>query len=146
MLGNGIAKHKRKEKKMLTEIKEDTELLLFGSVMVAVKRDPNGGVSIVAHRSPDAELRVRVAKEPYQCTLHLADGSEVMVDLGDDEDWGDIQDCVPGDCEDWEGALGWGNDEDGHIKIESVTDGDGNEIPLDEFRRDVDDFVIFYSA
>lgn len=60
---------------------------------------------------------------PYHCyTLSLANGKTVSIDVGCEEDWGDIQRCLPWDCEDCEKAVGWGNDSDGHIKIIGVTD------------------------
>ena len=61
---------------------------------------------------------------PYHCyCLTLADGTEVTMDVGYEEDWGNVQQCLPGDCEDWEDSVGWGNDLDGHIKIVGVIDG-----------------------
>lgn len=42
------------------------------------------------------------------------------MDIGYEDDWGNVQCCLPGDCEDWKTAVGWGNDVDGHTKIVSV--------------------------
>lgn len=49
--------------------------------------------------------------------MWLENGNEIRVDIGNEDDWGNIQECVPGDCKDWENSIGWGNDADGHIKI-----------------------------
>ena len=58
---------------------------------------------------------------PYEkFTLWLDNGNEILVDIGSEDDWGNIQECAPGDCEDWENSIGWGNDEDGHLKIVNV--------------------------
>lgn len=60
---------------------------------------------------------------PYHCyTLLLANGEEVRMDVGYEEDWGDVQECLPDDCDDWIDSVGWGNDEDGHVKIVGVVD------------------------
>ena len=90
--------------------------------------------------------KFRLAKEPYECTLHLADGTSVDVDLACEEDWGDIQGCLPDDCDDWQDSLGWGNDCDGHIKIVKVVGKDDKEIPMDEFRQDVADFIVYFES
>ena len=58
---------------------------------------------------------------PYErVSLLLEDGTQVLADLGDKDDWCDIQECMPGDCEDWENSIGWGNDVKGHRKIIDV--------------------------
>lgn len=57
--------------------------------------------------------------------LVFADGGTLMVDIADEDDWGNIQECGPDDlyCEDdWEEAVGYGNDCDGHRKIAVVRD------------------------
>ena len=60
---------------------------------------------------------------PYRrCVLRLADGRVVTMDVGCEEDWGNVQPCLPDDCPDWETAVGWGNDADGHVQIVSVVD------------------------
>ena len=60
---------------------------------------------------------------PYHCyTLSLQDGRKILIDVGCEEDWGDVQGCLPYECEDCENAVGWGNDSDGHIKIVGVVD------------------------
>lgn len=58
----------------------------------------------------------------HRYTLSLANGKEVSMDVYYEEDWGHVQQCVPGDCEDFIDSVGWGNDSDGHIKIIGVTD------------------------
>ena len=36
---------------------------------------------------------------PYHCyVLTLADGTQVTMDVGYEEDWGKVQQCTPGDC------------------------------------------------
>ena len=65
---------------------------------------------------------------PYHSyTLRLANGAEVGMDVGYEEDWGNVQQCVPTDCDDWIGSVGWGNDEDGHLKIIGVADDETGE-------------------
>ena len=60
---------------------------------------------------------------PYhRYLLRLANGETIEADIGYEEDWGNIQPCVPDDCEDWETSVGWGNDLDGHVKIMMVVD------------------------
>ena len=60
---------------------------------------------------------------PYHsCTLLLANGEAVRMDVGYEEDWGNVQQCMPDDCDDGFKAVGWGNDEDGHLKIVGVVD------------------------
>mgnify|MGYP003290469635 CR=1 FL=1 len=84
---------------------------------------------------------------PYhEYEIILNNGESKVIDVGCEEDWGDIQGCVPDDCDDWQDSLGWGNDCDGHIKILKVTDKNDNEIPMDEFRQDVADFIVYFEA
>lgn len=129
---------------MVTDIREDTNLLLWGEVPVRITRNPdNGRIEIVAHPSDHASVSFRQARAPYPCVLHLASGGSRRVDLACTEDWGNIQDCYPDECRRWP-ALGWGNDEDGHIEIVHVTDVLGNTIPLGEFEQDVKDFIIHH--
>ena len=60
---------------------------------------------------------------PYhRYILLLANGEYVSMDVGYEEDWGNVQECSPDDCDDWETAVGWGNDLDGHVKIIRVYD------------------------
>lgn len=60
---------------------------------------------------------------PYHTyELTLADGSTKIIDVGVEEDWGDVQECTPDDCKDWRTSVGCGNDEDGHVKIVKVED------------------------
>ena len=63
----------------------------------------------------------------HRYELALADGSRVRMDVACEEDWGDVGRCCPGDCDDWENAIGWGNDADGHRKITAVTDCETGE-------------------
>ena len=60
---------------------------------------------------------------PYHgYTLTLADGRRKEMDVAWEEYWGEVQPCLPQDCDDWEKTIGWGNDADGHVKIVAVTD------------------------
>ena len=69
---------------------------------------------------------------PYHAyKLYLADGTEDVIDVGYEEEWGDIQDCVESDEDedfgdicgsDEEDKVGLGNDADGHIEIMKVED------------------------
>ena len=128
---------------MLEPVDCNSNFILFGEVMLRVTKDRDTDRIEIVRYPSDASVTVREAKKPYQCTLHLADGSDVWVDLACTEDWGDIQDCSPDECSRWP-ALGWGNDSDGHVEIIGVTDARGNLIPLDEFERDVEDFIIHH--
>ena len=129
---------------MCTDISQDTTLLLWGGAMVRIAKDRDGIPEIVAHPVPDMPVvRFRQAKAPYTCTLHLVDGRHVNVDLACAEHWGDIQSCFPDECRKWP-ALGWGNDSDGHIEIDHVTDDNDREIPMDEFKQDVEDFIVYH--
>lgn len=68
----------------------------------------------------EAFMTGRVPSHGYELTL--ADGREIVIDIACEEDWGNVQPCLPDDCEDWENSVGWGNDEDGHEKIVDVYD------------------------
>ena len=115
-------------------------------MIVRIARDEDTGrIEIVAHPSRARSVSFRQAREPYECTLHLADGRQVDVDLACPEHWGDIQVCFPDECRKWP-ALGWGNDSDGHVEIVRVTDAAGDTIPLGEFERDVKDFIVHHEA
>ena len=63
---------------------------------------------------------------PYhRYEIQLLNGDDFVVDIGVEDYWGNIQECVPGDeCVDgvWEDKVGWGNDADGHIEIMKVWD------------------------
>lgn len=64
------------------------------------------------------ENKFGVPHEKY--SLWLDNGNEILVDIGSEDDWGNIQECAPGDCEDWENSIGWGNDDEGHLKVVNV--------------------------
>ncbi len=68
-------------------------------------------------------------------TITLSNGEEILVDVGEEDDWGDIQECTPGDdCRDWRTAVGWGNDADGHVEIVKVVDEEtGRELDVREW-------------
>lgn len=66
---------------------------------------------------------------PYHVyELKMADGTSKIVDVGDEDDWGNLQDCTPGDCTDWMFAIGYGNDNDGHVRIVRVLDTEDNSV------------------
>ena len=56
----------------------------------------------------------------YQITL--LGGDKKNINIGYEDDWGNIQQCTPGDCPEWQNSVGYGNDEDGHIEIVKVVD------------------------
>lgn len=59
----------------------------------------------------------------HEYEIFLADGTSRTVDVGCEEDWGDIQEAYPDEVRDWGvSRVGWGNDSDGHIEIVGVTD------------------------
>lgn len=61
---------------------------------------------------------------PYhKYEIMLADGTSRIVDIGCEDDWGNIQEAYPDEVRDWEKShVGWGNDADGHIEIVRVID------------------------
>lgn len=60
---------------------------------------------------------------PYHAyKLTLENGEVLTMNVGYEEEWGNVQQCFLGDIEHWEEAVGWGNDVDGHIKIVAVVD------------------------
>lgn len=129
----------------MREVK-DSESVLFGDHIVTFNKTGTTGCELVLRPASVGVLRVRTAREPYTCVLHLANGTEVKIFTGDEEDWGNIQSCTPEDCTDWATALGWGNDADGHVKIRKVTTLNGTEIPLTVFKQDIADLAPMYSS
>lgn len=125
---------------------KDGESVLFGDHIVTFNAVGKSGCELVLLQAPVGVLRVRTAREPYACVLHLANGKEVRIFTGDESDCGNVQACTPGDCKDWATALGWGNDADGHVKIRKVTTPGGTEIPLPEFRQDIADLAPIHSS
>lgn len=63
-------------------------------------------------------------------SLTLANGDEIIMDVSNEDDWGNVQQMVWGDYfnehevdpEDGLDRVGWGNDSDGHIEIVDVFD------------------------
>ena len=132
------------------DIKENSEisLMLWGTHIITIKRNESKNGEIVIQQRDPHRLTHRNATEPYCCRLHFIDGSFRDVDLANEMHWGNIQQCDPDDCEDWENSIGWGNDEDGHLKIVKVTCddyGEEVEIPMDTFKQDVSDLITRYS-
>lgn len=81
---------------------------------------------------------------PYhRYELELANGTSVEMDVGWEEHWGNVQSCLPEDCDDWETSIGWGNDADGHVPIVAVTDSETGRIRHD-IRRWADSCVWRY--
>ncbi len=74
---------------------------------------------------------------------------EFMVDLADESDWGNIN-TVDGTCyfpsgEEFDG-IGYGNDEDGYMKIVKVVDPNTRRrVPLRKWAEFVDSLVGLYS-
>ena len=65
---------------------------------------------------------------PYHAyTLTLENGEVLTMNVGYEDEWGNVQQCFLGDIEHWEEAVGWGNDVDGHIKIVAVVDAETGE-------------------
>ena len=86
-----------------------------------------------------------------QYRLFLKDGDEFTIDIGDEGDWGNIQQMLPTDfvkeypsyCDD---IPGWGNDSDGHIEIVAVKDNETDEfISVREWAKYVWSFVNNYA-
>ena len=131
-------------------VNEDRKVFSFCGNDIVFNKKENGQCEIVLHGNPCLKnLTVRWATEPYFCNLYLENGDVKHIDLGSSEDWGNIQQCTPDDCKDWENSIGWGNDEDGHIKIKKVTTdvyGEEVEIPLEIFKRDVEDLLLYHEA
>lgn len=75
---------------------------------------------------------------PYHAyKLYLADGTEDVIDVGYEEEWGDIQECFEGEegdedadiCgSDEEDKVGLGNDVDGHVEIMKVEDDESDMV------------------
>lgn len=67
---------------------------------------------------------------PYhEYELTLNNGTTITVDVGCEEDWGDIQKMLKDtDSGDPIVCVGWGNDSDGHIEIVSVLDSKTRKI------------------
>ena len=72
-----------------------------------------------------------VPYHPYE--IILANGKSEYIDVGVEEEFGDIQDCfdfADGDecSSDEEHKVGFGNDVDGHIEIVMVVDLEGDGV------------------
>ena len=90
---------------------------------------------------------------PYsQYRLFLKDGDEFTVEIGDEGDWGNIQQMLPSDFvkdypEYFNEIPGWGNDSDGHIEIVAVKDMNTNQfISVREWAKYVWSFADKYSS
>ncbi len=79
--------------------------------------------------------------------LRLCNGETQIANIGCEEEWGNIQPCTPGDCEDWISSVGWGNAEDGHVKIIMVVDLDTHDyLNVKQWAEYVWGFVENYSC
>lgn len=148
--------------KMRVDITTDgyRHITLFDNFEVSVVGNKDKA-EIVIHPSSVGNLTIRAAKEPYRCKIFLANGNCLEIDLGDTDDWCNVQpmNCLSGELfkegggvvpDDWDKRIGWGNDSDGHVEIVKVEllDGypNGTEIPLEDFNRDVGDFLIYHEG
>jgi len=130
----------------MDHISDEHTLVLWDDALVRVARRLGSHTAeIVAYPSQSMSVTFRQARAPYACVLHLVDGRRIPVDLACPEHWGDIQTCLPDECRKWP-ALGWGNDSDGHVEIDYVTDESGALIPMDEFERDIGDFTVYHEG
>jgi len=137
-------------------------ITLFDTHGITIHRKgESNNAELVIHPCATGKLSIRFAKEPYQCHVTLANGDDFTVDLGDSDDWGNIQGMTnsPGEWfregkgkvpADWDRRIGWGNDSDGHVEIVDVELADGfphgTDIPLEEFKQDVADFLIYHGG
>lgn len=63
--------------------------------------------------------------------LLLEDGTSLCVDIGCEEDWGDIQQAFDAEGNEF---VGWGNDVDGHTRITAVAEiGAGDALDVAEW-------------
>lgn len=87
---------------------------------------------------------------PYHgYTLELADGREIVMDVGCEEDWGNVQQMFKDDgCGTLISTVGWGNDSDGHSEIVDVFDCESEDhlFPLTWATEDVWKYVDNYSC
>lgn len=81
----------------------------------------------------------------HQYLIELEDGEEICVDVGCEEDWGDIQQIFDDSGVE---CVGWGNDADGHIRVVGVVDTwTGERLPpLDWAKSKVWSLVDDYSC
>lgn len=81
---------------------------------------------------------------PYQeYRLTFASKRKMIIDVGIEEEWGNINEYM--DDKDEEFYVGYGNDEDGYKKIIKVEDPDGNVwVGKDEVKRWADEKVWIY--
>ena len=67
-------------------------------------------------------MKNKFGAESHRYQLFFKDGGNAIVDVANEEQWGDIQMCTPEDCENWVTSIGYGNDFDGHRVIVKVID------------------------
>lgn len=123
-----------------TEMDSYENLLLWDTHEVTVHRGNDNDCEIVIHPNRIGKCKVRMAKSPYACTLHTLDGKEIYCNLDCEEDWGNVD-------IDSHNNVKYGNEEDGYAEIGGVTYyGTDEWIPMDEFCRDVRDFIVYYEC
>lgn len=86
---------------------------------------------------------------PYHCyELTFINGETKYIDIGCEEDWGNIQEMwVDDGYGKLDACVGWGNDEDGHIQIVKVIDMETNEsLNVIDWAEEVWDYVDNYSS
>jgi hypothetical protein len=72
-------------------------------------------------------MKNKFGVEYHQYEIVLANGDTKLIDVGYEEDWGDIQQMFKDDgYSKMIECVGWGNDSDGHIEIISVIDHENN--------------------
>ena len=72
-------------------------------------------------------MKNKFGVEYHQYEIVLANGDVRTIDVGCEEDWGDIQQMFKDtDFGKMVECVGWGNDSDGHIEIISVIDIENN--------------------
>lgn len=77
---------------------------------------------ITADADNDDQTHVAFNKygvQHHSYRIELEDGEEICVDVGYEEDWGDIQQIFDDSGVE---CVGWGNDADGHIRVVGVVD------------------------
>ena len=82
---------------------------------------------------------------PYHCyALTLADGREIGIDVGDEEDWGNVQQCFTDKGKE---CVGWG-DADVWTEVVKVVDNDnGKELDVMKWAKEcVWNYVDEYSC
>lgn len=86
---------------------------------------------------------------PYHCyEITLVNGETKHIDIGCEEDWGNIQEMWKDNgYGNLDACVGWGNDVDGHIEIVKVVDMEtGKSINVMDWVEEVWNFATNYSS